>query len=231
MTEMQAEDSTTKTTRHRRSWVWLLVHAMVYLPMRLWVRTHTIGADNMDPQQGGILLINHQSYLDPLFCAVRLNRAVSYLARDTLFKVPVIGWICRNTFVIPISRTAFRGGSVRTAVERVENGYLVGIYPEGTRSSGPPEKFRPGFLSLVRRTETPIYPVAVVGADRAMPKGSWWIRPAKVTIVYGEALSKAEVTSLKDADDDKAAAMMVQEKVTELFSSIQTPKLPQTSPN
>lgn len=209
--------------RHRRNFVWLLVHFVVYLPLRLWCRTHVVGRENLDDHRGGILLVNHQSYLDPLFVAVRLSRPVSYLARDSLFRIPFIGWVIRNTYVIPISRTAFRGGSIRTALERLDAGHLVGIYPEGTRSAGPPKDFRAGFLSLARRTDVPVYPVAIVGADKVMPKGAWFIRPGKVTVVYGEPFSAAELDELKNSSDDKAAAAQVRERVLNLYESVAGP--------
>ncbi|MCP4509038.1 MAG: 1-acyl-sn-glycerol-3-phosphate acyltransferase, partial [Fuerstiella sp.] len=125
----------------RRTITWLVIHAILYLPFRLWCRTVVIGRENIDNTQGGIFIVNHQSFLDPLLVGIRLRRPLSYLARDSLFKLPFIGWICRNMHVIPISRTAFRGSSIRTAIERLKQGFLVGIYPEGTRSSGAPKEF------------------------------------------------------------------------------------------
>lgn len=219
-----AENTDSRPVRSPRNLVWLVLHGVLYLPLRIWCRTHVIGLKNLSNNQGGILLVNHQSYLDPLFVAVRLKRAVSYLARDSLFKIPLIGWICRNTYVIPISRTAFRGGSIRTALDRLQQGFLVSIYPEGTRSLGAPKTFRPGFLSLVRRADVPVYPVAIVGADKAMPKGAWFIRPAKVTVVYGEPLSDEDIQKLRSDLDDKQLAAFIQQKVTSLYSSIAAPE-------
>ena len=214
-TEAQAAKS-----QPRRNLAWLFIHAVVYLPLRFWCRTNVIGRENIEAGKGGVFIVNHQSYLDPLFVAVRLTRSVSYLARDSLFKVPFIGWIVRNTYVIPISRTAFRGGSIRTALDRLEQGYLVGIYPQGTRCKGKPEIFKPGFLSLVRRTDAPVYPVAIVGADKAMPKGAWFIRPVKVTVVYGKPLSDAEMAEIKNSEDDKAIAESMKQKVLELYRTV-----------
>lgn len=210
----------TPNVPHRRNFAWNMIHLIVYVPLRFWVRTRVVGKENLIEDRGGILIANHQSYLDPLFVAVRLKRPVSYLARDSLFKVPLIGWVVRNTFVIPISRTAFRGGSIRTALQRLTSGFLVGIYPEGTRSSGEPSRFKPGFLSLVRRTEEPIYPVAIIGADKAMPRGAWFVRPVAVTVVYGKPLTEAERAELRDGEDDKALARMMQAKVAELYRSV-----------
>lgn len=205
---------------HRRTIMWLLIHMIVYLPFRLWCRTVVVGREHLDNSRGGVLLINHQSFLDPLLVAVRLTRPVSYLARDTLFRIPIIGWICRNTFVIPISRTAFRGGSIRTALDRIQSGFLVGIFPEGTRSSGEPENFRPGFLALARRVDVPIYPVAIVGADGILPKGGWFLRPRKATIVYGEPLTPDERDQLFNNSDDRAAAEFIRQKVLSLYQSV-----------
>jgi 1-acyl-sn-glycerol-3-phosphate acyltransferase len=162
----------------------------------------------------GLFLVNHQSFLDPLFVAVFLGRPVSYLARDSLFRVPVIGWILRNTHVIPISREAARGGSIRVALERLESGFLVGIFPEGTRTSdGKVGDFRPGFLALARRTQQPIYPVGIVGAERIMPRNSNWIRPGRVDVVIGAPFTPDELRQLHDSEDDKALCLLARNKV------------------
>ena len=133
----------------RRNWVWLFIHSMVYLPMRFWCRTRVVGYENVAADRGGVFIVNHQSFLDPLFVAVRLTRSVSYLARDSLFKVPFIGWIVRNTYVIPISRTAFRGGSIRTALDYQAIG-LAGINIDSSKSL--PVK------TAVLRVDAPIEP-------------------------------------------------------------------------
>lgn len=200
----------------RRNLFWIILHVTLYPAFRLWIRTRALHADRLQEKQGGILLINHQSYLDPLLVAVRLTRPVAYLARDTLFRIPFIGFVMRHCFVIGISRTAFRGSSVRTAIERLDGGFLIALFPEGTRTSGPPNGFRPGFLAIARRSDAPVYPVAVVGADKVMPRGAWFPRPKAVTIVYGEALTEDERQQLNELDD-KAAAAMIEAKVSELY--------------
>ncbi|MDG2126594.1 MAG: lysophospholipid acyltransferase family protein [Fuerstiella sp.] len=200
----------------RRTILWLLIHAFLYPLFRLWCRTVVIGRENIDNTQGGIFIVNHQSFLDPLFVGVRLTRPVAYMARDSLFKLPFIGWVCRWTHVIPISRTAFRGSSIRTAIDRLTQGFLVGIYPEGTRSSGAPKEFRPGFLSLVRRAEVPVYPVAVVGADRAMPRNAWFIRPGRVTVVFGKPLTDEQRQRLLE-NDVRASAAEIRDMVAKLY--------------
>jgi len=193
-----------------------MIHVATSLFTHSWLRLTVTGRENIDNTRGGILLFNHQSFLDPLLAAVRLNRPVSYLARDSLFRIPVVGWILRKTYVTPLNRTAFRGSSIRQALERLEDGFLVGMFPEGTRTpDGEVKSFRPGFLSLVRRGDVPIYPVGIAGADRAMPRGAWFIRPVRITIHYGEPLTAIECEQLRSGKDEKAVAELVRQRVIE----------------
>lgn len=204
---------------HHRNLCWRVIHVLFFLFCRSWIRLRATGQENIDNTRGGLFLINHQSFLDPLLVAVLLSRPVSYLARDSLFKVPLVGWILKSTYVIPISREAARGGSIRVAMERLDSGFLVGIFPEGTRSlTDEVRSFRPGFLALARRSRQPIYPVGIAGANRAMPKGAWWIRPVRIEVVYGAPLDAHELSRLQDDKDDAALAEMARFRVAECAS-------------
>lgn len=200
----------------QRNWLWRLLQPPFWLFCRSWLRLNATGQEHLDHTRGGLLLINHQSFLDPMLAAVLLQRPVSYLARDSLFRVPIVGWILRRTYVIPISREAVRGGSIRTALERLEAGFLVGIFPEGRRESGNTVRaFRPGFLALARRTTQPIYPVAIAGADQALPRGGRMIRPCRIQIVYGPPLTDAERRQFLQEHDDAVLAELARQKVAD----------------
>lgn len=167
---------------HWRSFQWLMQVFSCF-----WLRYRAAGMERLPPG-GALLLINHQSHLDPLMVGLPLDRPVSFLARDSLFRVPVVGWMLRNTYVIPINRNAASTSSLREAIRRVEHGFLVGIFPEGTRSvDGAVGELKPGFLALMRRANVPVHPVGIAGALQAFPRGSCWIRPARVRVVFGEA--------------------------------------------
>jgi len=209
-------ESISLAPRQRNNAVWRFLKIVLTPFFRSWVRTHAIGTENIDHSQGGLLLLNHQSYLDPLVAGVHLKRPVSYLAREGLFTIPLIGWILRKTYTVPVSQTAFRGSSIRAAVDHMHEGFLVAIFPEGERTSGAVKKFNRGFLSLVRRVDLPIYPVGIVGADALMPVGSPIIRPGKVMVVYGEPLTDKERQLLQDkGNDDSELAEMMRQRVAE----------------
>lgn len=202
--------------------LWRTLHWPSWALCRTWLHVNCSGLENIDNTKGGLLLVNHQSFLDPLLAALWLTRPVSYLARDSLFKVPVLGWLLRSTYVIPISREAARGGSIRLALERLRQGFLIGIFPEGTRSSGTEVRvFRPGFLAMVRRSDQPVYPVGIAGSDRVMPRGAWFIRPGKIHVVYGTPFTPEEMVGLQSGDD-AAFCELARHRVSECVALAQT---------
>jgi 1-acyl-sn-glycerol-3-phosphate acyltransferase len=160
-----------------------------------WMGYRARGLEHL-PDGGALLLINHQSFLDPLLVGLPLTRPVSYLARDNLFRVPVIGWMLRNTYVMPINREAASTGSIREAIRRIEHGFYVGIFPEGTRSrDGQVGNLKPGFLALLKRTEAPVIPIGIAGAFEAFPKGSPLPLPGRIRVVVGEPFDRERLTS------------------------------------
>jgi len=167
-----------------------------------WLRYRARGLEHLPAEGGALLVINHQSFLDPLLVGLPLTRPVSYLARDNLFRIPIIGWILRNTYVLPINRESASTSSIREAIRRLEHGFYVGIFPEGTRTEdGTVGEFKPGLLALLKRTTVPVIPVGIAGAFEAYPRNAWFPRPGKVRVVYGEPLSAAESAALgKDRD-------------------------------
>lgn len=170
---------------------------MLQIVLAIWLRYRARGVAHIPAEGGGLLLANHQSYLDPVLVGLPLRRPVCYLARSSLFDVPLIGWILRHTYVMPLSRDTGGAAGIRETLRRLEEGCLVGIFPEGTRSAdGTLATFKPGFAALIRRTSLPIYPVGIAGAHRALGRGSWFVKPHRVRVVFGEPLTKETIAEL-----------------------------------
>ncbi len=180
----------------QRNCVWFTLQQICQLLFTIWFRFRAHGIENVPPS-GALLLINHQSFLDPLLVGLPLRRPVSYLARENLFRVPVLGWLLKRTYVMPISRESASTESLRESLRRMEHGFLVGIFPEGTRSlDGRLRELKPGFVALIRRVNVPVIPVAVAGAYEAFPRGAWFPRPSKIRVVYGPPLDPARLVEL-----------------------------------
>lgn len=181
-----------------------------------WLGYRARGHERLDEAEGGLVLGNHQSFLDPLLIGLPLHRPISFVARDSLFKLPVIGWILRNTYVMPISRESASSASLRETIRRMQHGFLVGVFPEGTRTeTGEVGPFKPGFVALIRRAKLPVYPVGIAGAFQAMGKGSWFLKPARVRVVVGEPISVEELAQFDSRDKDQALIDFVRSRVVE----------------
>ncbi len=201
-----------------RNWVWRAIQLPVSIFFRIWAPLTVEGLEHIDPSRPGLLIANHQSFLDPLLLAVRMARPVSYVARDSLFRIPFIGWVLRRTYVTPISRTAARAATIRAAVGRLEEGFLVGIFPEGTRSTGAVEDFRPGFTAILRRRDdVPVYPVGICGADQVMRRGTIIPRPRRVRMVIGQPIPAEELKAHVTGESKSQLVSFVREHVVRMF--------------
>lgn len=196
-----------------RNWVWRIFQLHLQVFCAIWLRFRTRGSEHLPPG-GALILANHQSFLDPLLVAVYLKRPVSFLARDSLFRVPVIGWILKHTYVMSIRRESAGTESLRKSISRLDQGFLVGLFPEGTRTTdGQVGEVKPGFVALVRRASVPIIPVGIAGAFEAMPRKSRLIWPVKVCLVYGEPISAETIQQLSQKGREQEFVNFVQRQL------------------
>lgn len=200
----------------KRSFVWRVIQACVKLTGFLFWGVKIRGVEKL-PDGGALILLNHQSFLDPAVFGAALKRPVSFLARDTLFKVFLIGWILRNTYVMPINRESGGTESIRNATRRMQHGFLVGIFPEGTRSEdGAVGEFKPGFISLIRRGKVPVIPVGIAGAFQAYSRKSLLPKPGpRIRLVVGDPLSDEELSRLTQKGQEAALVALAQQRVIE----------------
>ncbi len=216
MTQTQSDTQTAMPHPTRRNLYWLTIQFILRMFFTLRFRYRARGLENIPPTGGGLVLSNHQSSLDPLLIGLPLSRPVSFLARDTLFPIPVMGHILRKTYVMPINRDAASTATIRKAVGRMKHGFLVGIFPEGTRSrDGKIGEIKPGFIALARRSGLPVFPVGIAGANGCMPTGSKWPRQGHIHVVFGEPLSQHELSEyLKKGREDDLTAL-IRERLTD----------------
>lgn len=198
---------------HHRNWLWHSLQFVMQNIFAFWFGYRVRGLEKV-PRGGALLLVNHQSFLDPLFVAAGMSRPVSYLARDNLFRVPGIGWLLSRTYVMPISRESAGTESLRLSINRCRQGYLVGIFPEGTRTTdGRVGDFKPGFVAIARRSGVPVLPVGIAGAFESYSRRHRFPRPGQIRVVFGDPIPPEEVLQLSRRGEEGAFVKLVRDKV------------------
>lgn len=188
----------------RRNWVWLVIQTVLRLLFAVFLRYRAYGYRDLERHSGMLFLINHQSFLDPMLVGLPLTRPVCFLARDSLFRVPIIGWILRATNVLPINRQSASSAVMRETIARLKAGSWVGIFPEGTRSSdGALGELKPGFIALIRRAQVPVCVVGIAGSNRSFGRGAWFPRMAKVSVLFAPPILPSELQTMLEHGDEQ----------------------------
>ncbi|SMO68650.1 lysophospholipid acyltransferase family protein [Melghirimyces algeriensis] len=166
-----------------------LFQSIVRFFAKLYHRLEVTGLEHI-PKEGPFLLVgNHISYLDPFYIAGFLPRRVSFMAKEESFSHPLTKWFLRKVDAFPVNRDIADVQAIRTALKRLQQGEVVGIFPEGGRRDADSiQQLKEGAAYLAVRQNVPILPAYIEGSDQALPRGGRWIRPAKVCIRFGEPI-------------------------------------------
>src|SRR5215207_5649311 len=171
------------------------------------------------PVKGPVILAsNHASFLDPPLVGAGLRRDINYLARESLFRFPVIGWVLRNWNSVPVDLEGGGAKGLRAILDRLLHGGAIILFPEGTRSrDGKLQPACSGIGLTVIKSTAPVVPVRVFGTYEAFGRHMRFPRPRRVMIKYGKPLrfeqlrAEAKVCSrsrLKEIYQEVADAIM-----------------------
>lgn len=194
-TRRSSAAATAAPTEAGPPWLWKLAQTLVRVFTTVAFDLKVYGTRNI-PRRGGVLIVsNHQSLLDPLLLGARVPRAMSYMAKSELFRNKVFGALIRNLGAFPVRQGAGDVGAIKETVNRLHEGRMLNIFPEGSRTeTGEVGPMLPGVALVLRRADVPIVPAAIVGSFDAWPKGKKMFRPRPIRVVYGPPL---DVTGLK----------------------------------
>ena len=130
-----------------------------------------------------------------------IPRHVCYMARMSLFKNPVMGFIIKMLDGIPVQRDGSGFSGVKNTLSRIRGGDIVVLFPEGTRSKdGQLGRMKSGFITLARRGKVPIIPAGVDGAYDALPRGSSLPGQSRIRVTFGEPISVEQIQELSDEE-------------------------------
>lgn len=176
--------SKVRQLRERRGWAFSVVVGVLKPPLLAMTRREWIDGEKVPATGGCVVAMNHVSHLDPLTLGWFLydhGRLVRYLAKEALFRTPVVKHIVKNAKQIPVARMS--EGAVTAfdaAVEAVQRGECIGVYPEGTITKDPdqwPMRGKTGAARIALATGCPVIPVGQWGAQDLLPAYSTRLHP------------------------------------------------------
>jgi 1-acyl-sn-glycerol-3-phosphate acyltransferase len=139
-----------------------------------------------------IVVSNHESYADVLVLLANLPMQVRFLAKRSIFRVPVLGWSIRAAGFVPVDRgdRSRSFATVETALKRLGKGRSLVVFPEETRTrTGALSPFKKGAAMLAAKTGFPILPLGIAGTRQVLPRGTWTAAPGRVVLCVGETLT------------------------------------------
>jgi len=183
----------------------------------------THGREHVPREGGCILATNHASFLDPIaVCCDIWNRHVYFLARDTLFKQSqFMKWWAISIGTLPINRTKGDIRALKGAIKMAQQGNLLCLFPEGTRTSnGRLQPVKAGIGFLIEKAGVPVIPAYVCGTFNAFPRNKRWIKPGKISTYFGKPVTPADCAVFKgDPERHQKIADFVMARIAALDPS------------
>jgi len=150
---------------------------ILWLFFKICFRYKVRYAQNIPKKGPFIIAGNHLSFLDPAAAGCITKRWVCFLAREDIFNSKIFSWWASRVGVIPIKRGRFDLSAIKGSLEKLRQGRIVALFPEGTRSrDGAIQNPRKGVGYLAAKAGVPVVPILIKGSDQALPRRSIMIR-------------------------------------------------------
>ncbi len=167
---------------------WFL-RGIAALILKLFFGLKVYGKENIPDKGAFILVSNHVSYLDPVILGVANYQMLYYMARDSLFNHPLMGWLLPRIGVFPVKRETADFGAIRQALRYLKNDKPLVIFPEGSRAMDDNlQDPLPGVGFIASHAGVPVIPAYIRGSREAFPRHAKFIKPSKISVVFGKQI-------------------------------------------
>ena len=159
-------------------------------------RVRVVRRENANRAGGFLLASNHISHFDPFIISSVVRRKIDWMAMAEFFPLPLLGFFLRAVDAFPAERNRADRKTIRTAIERLKHGRIVGLFPEGgirdgARSLLEGAALRPGASTLAHIAGVPILPCVILGSDRLYSKKRWLpLRRTPIWIAFGNPIPR-----------------------------------------
>lgn len=187
---------------------WSVVSPMLHT----FFRGRIYGASEV-PHSGPLIVVsNHASYFDPPILSSCTGRPVAFMAKEELFKIPLLNQGIKLYGAYPVKRNAADRSAIRSAINCLSQGWAIGIFLEGTRTANARiDNPKLGAATISAKTRVPILPVSLWGTNKILLPGSLPVpRPVPVTVRIGKLIEAPGSTKRQELQEitDKCARII-----------------------
>ena len=166
-----------------------IVRAIFVFFCRTYWRMTVEGREHIPTDGPFVMAPVHRSNIDFAIASTLTRRRMRFMGKDSLWKIKPLGALFSTLGAYPVRRGAADREALRQTMQMIESGQPVVIFPEGTRQTGPiVQPLFEGAAYVATRNGVPIVPVGIGGSEKAMPKGSKFLYPAKIHVIIGPVL-------------------------------------------
>ncbi len=169
--------------------VYFLTSIVCKIVFRIYFRWRVCNRERVPRTGPAILASNHASFVDPPMIGSPLPRMINYLARESLFKNPLLTWYIRALQGVPVDRDGGSAKGLRVILERLLQGEAILLFPEGTRTrDGNLQPARSGIGLTVLKSNAPVIPLRLFGTFEAYGRHLKFPRPLPVVLKFGNPI-------------------------------------------
>ena len=166
--------------------IYHLVKIIAYIAFKIAFNIRFEGRNNIPKGEAVIYASNHRTNADPPIVACRGKGKFAFMAKEELFRNKLFAWLIRSLGAFPVARGKGDTGVLDTAIERLESGRSLIIFPEGTRSKdGKVHRGHSGAAVIAAKSQKKIIPVGIVFGEKLKFR-------TKITVKYGEPINPNE---------------------------------------
>lgn len=160
----------------------------------LYFRGRVFGLRNVPNSGPVVLACNHQCFFDPVAVTMALHREGNYMARDTLFRNPLFKRLIESLNAFPVKRGAADVTAVKEMLRRLNDGKVVVVFPEATRTrDGSISPINANAMAVAKKAGAAIVPTVIDGAFEAWPRDQLLPAPRRMYISYQPVITREEV--------------------------------------
>jgi 1-acyl-sn-glycerol-3-phosphate acyltransferase len=178
-------------------------------------RVEVHGTENLPKEGGFILASNHVTEFDPVLLGIKIKRQLNFMAKIELFRNKLFGAVIKGLGAFPVSRGTGDTSAIDKAIDTVEKGNVLAIFPEGTRSKdGELRRFKSGAIVVAEKTGADIIPTGIYIKD--FQKGLRF--RSKVIVRYGKLIPNGALKlDVENPSTIKKASNLVRDAVAQLL--------------